>query len=73
MERLLAQHVRHGASEWRERRVLQHLQLEFSVAVDEIGVGEKVHPIVDVDIESAQQALVLKGTALQHFLRFYFS
>src|SRR4029077_7646636 len=50
------------------RGILQHLQLKFAVAIDEVSVGEKVHPVVDVDVKRSQQTLVLKGAALEHFL-----
>ena len=73
VECLFAQHVRHRAAQGRECRVLQHLQLELAIAVHKIGVGEEVHPVVDIDVERAQQSLVLEGAALQHLLRFHFS
>ncbi len=31
---------------------------------------KKVHPVVDLDVEGAEEALILEGTTLQHFLRF---
>ena len=73
VEGFFAQHVGHGAPQGREARILQHLQLELAVAVDEVGVSEEVHPVVDVDVECAEQALVLKGTPLQHLLCFNFA
>src|SRR5579862_4895925 len=57
VECFFAQHVRHGATQGRERGILQHLQLKLAITVHEIGVGEKIHPVVDVNVESAQQAL----------------
>ena len=47
--------------------------MEFAVAVDEIGVGEEVHPIVDVNVESAEQTFVFECPALKHLLRFNFA
>ena len=41
----------------------------FAVAVHEVGVGEEVHPVIDVNIEGAQQTLILEGPSLQHLLR----
>src|ERR1039457_3347983 len=71
VERFLAQHVRGRASERRKRGILQHLKLEFPVAVYEVGVGEEVQPVIDFDVESAEQALVFEGAALQHLLGFH--
>ena len=73
VERLFAQHVAHGAAHRRKGGIFQHLQLEFAVAVNEIGVGKKIEPVVNRLVERAQQALALKGAALQHLLRFHFA
>src|SRR6266852_197563 len=73
VEGFFAQHVRGRAAERCEGGKLQHLELEFTVAVDEVGVGKEVEPVVDVDVECAQQAFIFKSTALQHFLRFDFA
>src|SRR5713101_3799480 len=73
VEGFFAQHVRCRAPKRCEGGELQHLKLELAVTVDEVGVGEEVEPVVDVDIECAQQAFIFKSTALQHFLRFDFS
>ena len=73
MEGFFAQHVGHGASERSKGGVLQHLQLKFAVTIDEIGVSEKVHPVIDVDIEGTQQTLVLKSATLEHLLCFDFA
>ena len=73
VERFFAQHIRHRTPERSEGGIFQHLQLEFSVTVHEIGVSEEVHPVVDVDVECPQQSLVLKGAALEHFLRLDFA
>ena len=43
--------------------------MEFSVAIDEVGVGVKVEPIVDVFIERAKQALVFEGASLDALFR----
>src|SRR3989442_1804205 len=69
----LAQHVRHRASERREGRVFQHLQLKFSVTIDKIRIGKKIHPIINVNVERSQQAFVLESAPLQHFLGFDFA
>src|SRR5260370_17846952 len=50
--------------------MLTHLKLEFAVAVHEIGIREKVQPVIHVDVERSEQTLVFKCPALQHFLRF---
>ena len=73
VERFFAEHVRHGAAEGRKGRKLKHLQLEFAVTIDKVGVGEEVHPVIDIDIECAQQALVFESATLQHFLGFDFA
>src|SRR5262249_3610739 len=71
VEGLFTQHVAHGAAQRSEGRVLEHLQLKFAVAIDEVGEGEKVQPVIALLIERSQQALVLIGFALQHLLRFH--
>jgi len=45
VEGFFAQHVRHGAAQRREGRILEHLQLELAVAIDEVGVGEEVEQL----------------------------
>src|SRR5579864_399418 len=73
VKRFFAQHVRHRAAERRESRVFQHLQLKLSVTVNEIRVREKIHPVVDVNVEGTEQALVLERTTFEHLLRLDFS
>jgi len=73
VEGFFPQHVRHGAAERGKGRVLQHLQLELAVAIDKVGVGEEIHPVVDIDVESAEQTFVFEGTALKHLLGFNFA
>src|SRR3984893_16300444 len=68
VERFLAQHIRHGPAQRREGGIFEHLQLELAVAIHEVGIREKIHPVVHVDIERTQQAFVLKRSSLQHFL-----
>lgn len=46
----------------------EHLELELAVAVDELGVGEEVEPVLDDFIEGAEQALPLLGAALEELL-----
>ena len=70
MERFFAQHIRHGAAERSERGILQHLQLKLSIAVDEVGVSEEIHPVINIDVECAEQPLVIEGAALEHLLGF---
>ena len=73
MEGFLAEHIGGRAAERGERRILQHLELELAVAVDEIRVGEEVEPVVNLNVEGAEQAFVFEGAALQHLLRLDFS
>src|ERR1700691_1136637 len=67
------QHVRGRASERRKGRILEHLELELTIAVYKIGVGKKVEPVVHVNVEGSQQTFVLKRPPLQHLLRLDFA
>src|SRR2546422_752183 len=69
VEGLLLEHGDHGLRQGRKSRIAQHGELVFAVAVHEIRVGEKVEPVVDVLIEGAEQALLVKGAPLEHLLR----
>ena len=69
VEALLAQHRSHRARERREARRREHVELELAVAVDELGVREEVDPVVDVDVEGPEQAVVLPGAALEELAR----
>ena len=73
MERFFPQHRIHGLRQRLESRITQHGELEFSIAVHEIRVGEKVQPVGHFLIEGAKQALGFKCAAFQHFLGFHFS
>src|SRR3984957_4803424 len=73
MERCFAQHRLHRLRERLEARIAQHGQLKFSVAIDEIGVGEEIEPIVDDLIKRAEQPLLFESAPLKHLLRFHFS
>src|SRR6266849_3077705 len=64
------EHGNHGLRERGEAGIAEHGELVFAVAIDEIGVDEKVEPVVDVLIEGAEEALLIEGAALQHFLGF---
>ena len=51
--------------------MLQHRQLELSVAVHEIRVGEEVEPVRDVFVERVEQPVLLaEGAPLEYLLRF---
>src|SRR6185437_8611103 len=69
MEGLLAQHRIHGLGERLEAGIAEHGELEFTVAVHEIGVREEIEPVADFLIEGAEEAARFKGAALEHFLR----
>ena len=47
--------------------------MKFPVTIYEVRVSEEVHPVVDIDIERTQQALIFKGTTFKHLLCFYFA
>jgi hypothetical protein len=55
----------HRPGERREGRGREHVELELAVAVDELGVGEEVHPVVDVDVERSEEPAVLPGAPLE--------
>src|SRR2546427_10696954 len=69
VERFLAQHRDHRLRHRGKSRVTQHGKLELAVAIDEIGVGEEVEPVVDVLVEGPEQTLLIKRPPLQHLLR----
>src|SRR5260370_32927488 len=49
---------------------MQHGKLILAVPTDEIGIGKKVEPVVDVLIERTEQPFLIEGAAVQHLLRF---
>src|SRR5207245_1268137 len=58
VEGLFLEHWRHAPAEGKKPGMREHGQLEFSVAVHELRVGEKVEPVFDRLVEGAEQALV---------------
>src|SRR6266700_4680432 len=68
VERLFPEHITHGAAQRSEGGVLQHLELELAIAVDKVGEGEEVQPVVALFIKGAEHALVFIRLAFQHFL-----
>ena len=56
--------------QWRKARIAQHGELVFAVTIYEVGVDEKVEPVVYILIERAEQPFLVERPALQHFLRF---
>ena len=63
VEGLFLEHRRHAPAEGKKPGMREHGQLEFSVAVHELRVGEKVEPVFDRLVEGAEQAVVGEGSA----------
>src|SRR6266568_898823 len=69
VERFLLEHRVHGARQRVKGRDGEHRQLELAVAIDELGVGEEVEPVVDELVERSEQALPFVGAALEQLRR----
>src|SRR3989442_3127653 len=69
VERLLLQHGVHGARQRIERRDREHGELELTVAIDELRVGEEIEPVVHQLVERPEQPLPLVGPALEQLRR----
>src|SRR5215471_8711859 len=70
VEGFLLEHGDHGLRQRRKAGVAEHSELELSVAIDEICVGEEVEPVIDILVEGTEQAPLLERAPLEHLLRF---
>src|SRR4029453_11918139 len=65
VEALLLEHRSHGTGQRMESGRGQHLELEFPVPVDVLGIGKEVQPVLYDFIEGPQQTLALPGPPLE--------